>query len=147
VDSPISLADGYQSGSLEDGCPAENKGDDRDKSDVPEGRSAQQTVESMTISLHKCLWNPIELSGCTSTSDSRDENTETHMLKFCEPTPGQPNSSDLECSEDMDINARIQAAVKKMNKLDTILEKQCLKEKAVKKQGREIRAMLWEELQ
>ncbi|XP_063015410.1 fibrous sheath-interacting protein 1 isoform X1 [Melospiza melodia melodia] len=170
VDSPISLADGYQSGSLEDGCPAENKGDDRDKSDVPEGRSAQQTVESMTISLHKCLWNPIKLSGCTSTSDSRDENTEAHMLKFCEPTPGQPSnaksdttsqtlksceispektadSSDLECSEDMDISARIQAAVKKMNKLDTILEKQCLKEKAVKKQGREIRAMLWEELQ
>ncbi|KAM3670378.1 fibrous sheath-interacting protein 1 [Ammospiza maritima maritima] len=170
VDSPISLADGYQRGSLEDGCPAENKGDDRDKSDVPEVRSDQQTVESMTISLHKCLWNPIELSGCTSTSDSRDENTETHMLKFCEPTLGQPSnaksdttsqtlksceispektadSSDLECSEDMDINARIQAAVKKMNKLDTILEKQCLKEKAVKKQGREIRAMLWEELQ
>ncbi|XP_054131840.1 fibrous sheath-interacting protein 1 isoform X2 [Melozone crissalis] len=169
VDSPISLADGYQNGSLEDGCPAENKGDDRDKSDVQEVRTDQQTVESMTISLHKCLWNPIELSGCTSTSDSRDENTETQMLKFCEPTPGQPSnaksdttsqtlkscetspektdSSDLECSEDMDINARIQAAVKKMNKLDTILEKQCLKEKAVKKQGRELRAMLWEELQ
>ncbi|XP_054371288.1 fibrous sheath-interacting protein 1 [Molothrus ater] len=170
VDSPISLADGYQSGSLEDGCPAENKGDDRDKSDVQEVRTDQPTGESMTISLHKCLWNPIELSGCTSTSDSRDESTETHMLKFCEPCPGQPSnaksdttsqtfkscetspektadSSDLECSEDMDINAQIQAAMKKMNKLDTILEKQCFKEKAVKKQGREMRAMLWEELQ
>ncbi|XP_077036465.1 fibrous sheath-interacting protein 1 isoform X4 [Agelaius phoeniceus] len=170
VDSPINLADGYQSGSLEDGCPAENKGDDRDKSDVQEVRTDQPTVESMTISLHKCLWNPIELSGCTTTSDSRDESTETHMLKFCEPSPGQPSnaksdttsqtlkscetspekpadSSDLECSEDMDINAQIQAAIKKMNKLDTILEKQCFKEKAIKKQGREMRAMLWEELQ
>ncbi|NWZ07914.1 FSIP1 protein, partial [Agelaius phoeniceus] len=57
------------------------------------------------------------------------------------------DSSDLECSEDMDINAQIQAAIKKMNKLDTILEKQCFKEKAIKKQGREMRAMLWEELQ
>ncbi|XP_071283153.1 fibrous sheath-interacting protein 1 isoform X4 [Agelaius tricolor] len=170
VDSPISLADGYQSGSLEDGCPTENKGDDRDKSDVQEVRTDQPTVESMTISLHKCLWNPIELSGCTTTSDSRDESTETHTLKFCEPSPGQSSnaksdttsqtlkscetspekpadSSDLECSEDMDINAQIQAAIKKMNKLDTILEKQCFKEKAVKKQGREMRAMLWEELQ
>ncbi|KAL9849280.1 LOW QUALITY PROTEIN: fibrous sheath-interacting protein 1 [Geothlypis trichas] len=170
VDSPISLADGYQSGSLEDGCPAENTGDDRDKSDVQEVRTDQQTVESMTISLHKCLWNAIELSGFTSTSDSQDESTETHMLKFCEPSPGQPSnaksdttsqtlkscetspekpadSSDLECSEDMDINAQIQAAIKQMNTLDTILEKQCFKEKAVKKQGREMRAMFWEELQ
>ncbi|NWR19126.1 FSIP1 protein, partial [Emberiza fucata] len=57
------------------------------------------------------------------------------------------DSSDLECSEDMDINAQIQAAIKKMNKLDTILEKQCFKEKAVKRQGREMRARLWKELQ
>ncbi|NXQ67796.1 FSIP1 protein, partial [Quiscalus mexicanus] len=160
VDSPISLADGYQSGSLEDGCPAENKGDDRDKSDVQEVRTDQPTGESMTISLHKCLWNPIELSGCTSTSDSRDESTETHMLKFCEPSPGQPSNAKSDTTSqtlkscetspekpDMDINAQIQAAIKKMNKLDTILEKQCFKEKAVKKQGREMRAMLWEELQ
>ncbi|NXO62852.1 FSIP1 protein, partial [Phainopepla nitens] len=42
---------------------------------------------------------------------------------------------------------QIQAAIKKMNKLDTILEKQRLKEKVVKKQGKEMRAMLWEELQ
>lgn len=53
----------------------------------------------------------------------------------------------MEYPEDMDIDARIQAAIRKMNKLDTILEKRCFKEKAVKKQGREMRAMLWEELQ
>ncbi|XP_068049195.1 fibrous sheath-interacting protein 1 isoform X3 [Anomalospiza imberbis] len=163
------LADGYQRGSLEDGCPAENKGDDRDKSDVQEIRTDQQTVESMTFSLHKCLWNPNELSGCSSNSDSRDESTETQtskiyelspgqpnnaksdvtsqILKSCEPSPGKPDSSDLECSEDTDINAHIQAAIKKMNKLDTILEKQCFKEKVVKKRGREMRAMLWKELQ
>ncbi|NXV03138.1 FSIP1 protein, partial [Cettia cetti] len=88
-----------------------------------------------------------------SNSDSGDESTETQMLKFCEPSPGQPNNaksadcSDLECSEDTDIDAQIQAAIKKMNKLDTILEKQCFKEKMVKKQGKEMRAKLWEELQ
>lgn len=53
----------------------------------------------------------------------------------------------MECSEDTDINAQIQAAIKEMNKLDTILEQQRFKEKVVKKQGREMRAMLWEELQ
>ncbi|NWZ63130.1 FSIP1 protein, partial [Acrocephalus arundinaceus] len=50
-------------------------------------------------------------------------------------------------SEDTDIDAQIQAAIKKMNKLDTILEKQRFKEKVVKKQGKEMRAMLWEKLQ
>lgn len=53
----------------------------------------------------------------------------------------------MECSEDTDRNAQIQAAIKEMNKLDTILEQQRFKEKVVKKQGREMRAMLWEELQ
>ncbi|NWY09015.1 FSIP1 protein, partial [Aphelocoma coerulescens] len=88
-----------------------------------------------------------------SNSDSGDESTETQMLKFCEPSTGKPgntksdNSSDLKYSEDTDINAQIQAAIKKMNKLDTILEKQRIKEKVIKKQGKEMRAMLWEELQ
>ncbi|NWV96941.1 FSIP1 protein, partial [Machaerirhynchus nigripectus] len=154
VDSPVSLADSSQRGSLEDCCPAENKGDDRDKSDVQEVRTDQQTTEeSMTIFLQKCLWNPNELSGCSSNSDSGDESTESQMSKFCEPSPGKPgnpksdNSSNLKCSEDTDIDAQIQAAIKKMNKLDTILEKQRIKEKVIKKQGKEMRAMLWEELQ
>ncbi|NXI78680.1 FSIP1 protein, partial [Rhipidura dahli] len=154
VDSPVSLADSYQRGSIEDCCPAENKGDERDKSDVQEVRTDEQTaVDRMTIFLQRCLWNSNELSGCSSNSDSGDESTETQMSKFCEPSPGKPgntqsdNSSDLKCSEDTDINAQIQAAVKKMNKLDTILEKQHIKEKVVKKQGKEMRAMLWEELQ
>ncbi|NWY45639.1 FSIP1 protein, partial [Sylvia atricapilla] len=57
------------------------------------------------------------------------------------------DSSEFECSEDTDLDAQIQAAIKKMNKLDTILEKQRFKEKVVKNQGKEMRAMLWEELQ
>ncbi|XP_023784092.1 fibrous sheath-interacting protein 1 isoform X1 [Cyanistes caeruleus] len=148
IDSPDSLPDGYRRGSLEDCCPAENKGDDRDKSEVEELRTDQQIVASTTTSLQKCLWNPDELSGCSSISDSGDESTETQMLKFFEPSPGQrTDSSDLEYSEDAVTNAQIQAAIKKMNKLDTILEEQHFKEKVVKKQGREMRAMLWEELQ
>ncbi|NXO34651.1 FSIP1 protein, partial [Locustella ochotensis] len=158
VDSTVSLPDGYQRGSLEDCCPAENKGDDREKSDVLEVRTDQQTVESTTISLQKCLWNPDELSGCSSNSDSGDESAETQMSKFCEPSQGQPSNgkSDVtlqtlkSCEPSPgkpDIDAQIQAAIKKMNKLDAILEKQRLKEKVVKKQGKEMRAMLWEELQ
>ncbi|NWU17219.1 FSIP1 protein, partial [Cephalopterus ornatus] len=146
VDSLVSLADGYQKGSVEDCCPAENK---REKSDVQEVRTDQQTtVESTTFSLQKCIQNPSELSGCSSNSHSGD--TETRTLKFCEPSQGKPSnakSANLKCSEDRDVDPQIQAAVKQMNKLDTILEKQHLKEKAIKKQGKEMRAVLWEELQ
>ncbi|NXE87977.1 FSIP1 protein, partial [Menura novaehollandiae] len=88
-----------------------------------------------------------------SNSVSGDDSAERQTSKFCEPSPGKPgnaksdNSSDLKCSENTDISIQIQAAIKKMNKLDTILEKQRFKEKVIKKQGEEMRAMLWEELQ
>ncbi|KFO12755.1 hypothetical protein N312_01586, partial [Balearica regulorum gibbericeps] len=127
VESPVSLAGSYQRGSLEDCYPEENKGDDREKSDVKEVRTYQQTaVESMTF-LQKCILNPNELSGCISNSDSGDDNTETQTLKFCEPSQEKlsnakaANSSNLEYSEGPDVDPQIQAAVKKMNKLDTIL--------------------------
>ncbi|NWV66781.1 FSIP1 protein, partial [Malurus elegans] len=147
VDLPVTLADGYQRGSLEDCCPAESKGDDRDKAEV--GKAQQTTMESTTISPQECLQNPNEFSN----SDSEDESTETQTLKSCYPSTGKPgnaksdNSSNLKCSEDTDRNSLIQAAIKKMKKLDTILEKQRSQEKVIKKQGKEMRAKLWEELQ
>nr|XP_021143016.1 fibrous sheath-interacting protein 1 isoform X1 [Columba livia]XP_021143017.1 fibrous sheath-interacting protein 1 isoform X1 [Columba livia]XP_021143018.1 fibrous sheath-interacting protein 1 isoform X1 [Columba livia]XP_021143019.1 fibrous sheath-interacting protein 1 isoform X1 [Columba livia]XP_021143020.1 fibrous sheath-interacting protein 1 isoform X1 [Columba livia]XP_021143021.1 fibrous sheath-interacting protein 1 isoform X1 [Columba livia] len=114
-DSPVSLAASYQRGSLEDGCPEENK-------------------------------------GFISSSDSGDESTETQTSKFCEPSQGTlslaeaANSSNLEYSEETDVDPHVQAAIKKMKKLDTILAKKHFKERAIKKQGKEIRAKLWEEL-
>lgn len=52
----------------------------------------------------------------------------------------------MEYSEETDVDPQIQAAIKKMKKLDTILAKKHFKERAIKKQGKEIRAKLWEEL-
>ncbi|KFP12091.1 Fibrous sheath-interacting protein 1, partial [Egretta garzetta] len=111
VDSPVSLAVSHQRGSLRDCCPEENKGDDREKSDVKEVRTDQQTT----------------VERCISNSDSGDDSTETQTLKFCEPFQGElsntkaANSSNLEDSEETDVDPQIQAAIKKMNKLDTIL--------------------------
>ncbi|XP_068255891.1 LOW QUALITY PROTEIN: fibrous sheath-interacting protein 1 [Nyctibius grandis] len=154
VDSLVSLAGSHQRGSLEDCCPEENKSDDGEKSDVKEVRTDQQTaVESTTFFLQKCILNSNELSGCISHSDSGDDSTETQTLKFCEPSQGRlsnakaANSSNLEYSEETDVDPQIQAAIKKMNRLDTILAKKHFKERAVKKQGKEMRAKLWEELQ
>ncbi|KFQ86423.1 Fibrous sheath-interacting protein 1, partial [Phoenicopterus ruber ruber] len=128
VDSPVSLSGSHQRGGLEDCCPEENKGDDIEKSDVKEVRTDQQTtVESTTFFLQKCMLNPNKLSGCISNSDSGDDSTETQTSKFCEPSQGKlsnakaANSSNLEDSEQTDVDPQIQAAIKKMNKLDTIL--------------------------
>ncbi|NXE75229.1 FSIP1 protein, partial [Cochlearius cochlearius] len=137
VDSPVSLAVRHQRGSLGNCCPEENKGDDREKSDFKEVRTDQQTT----------------VERCISNSDSGDDSTETQTLKFCEPSQGElsnakaANSSNLEDSEETDVDPQIQAAIKKMNKLDTILAKKHFKERAIKKQGKEMRAKLWEELQ
>ncbi|NXN29899.1 FSIP1 protein, partial [Nycticryphes semicollaris] len=137
VDLPVSLAGSYQRGNLEDCCQEENKGDDREKSDVKEVRTDQQTT----------------MEGYMSNSDSGDDSTETQTSKFCEPSKAKlhnakaANFSNSEYSEQRDADPQIQAAIKKMNKLDTILAKKCFKERAIKKQGKEMRAKLWEELQ
>ncbi|XP_061854558.1 fibrous sheath-interacting protein 1 isoform X2 [Colius striatus] len=122
VESSITLTGSHQRGSLEDGCPEENK-------------------EHM------------------SNSDSGDNSSETQTLQFCEPPEGKPcnakaglflstaNSSNLEYSEETDVDPQIQAAIKRMNKLDTILAKKQFKERTIKKQGKQMRAKLWEELQ
>ncbi|NXK08533.1 FSIP1 protein, partial [Herpetotheres cachinnans] len=150
VDSPVSLAASHQRGSLEDCCPEENKGDDREKSDVTKVRAEQQTiVESTTFFLQMCILNP----RCISDSDSGDDSTGTQTLEFCEPSQGKlsnakaANSFNLEYSEETDVDPQIQAAIKKMNKLDKILAKKIFKERAIKKKGKEMRAKLWEELQ
>ncbi|NXJ59977.1 FSIP1 protein, partial [Rostratula benghalensis] len=144
VDSPVSLPGSYQRGHLEDCCPEENKGDDREKFDVKEVRTDQQTTMEAAF---------LCFSGYMSNSDSGDDSTETHTSKFCEPSKGKlhnvkaANSSNFEYSEQRNADPQIQAAIKKMNKLDTILAKKRFKERAIKKQGKEMRAKLWEELQ
>nr|XP_009930119.1 PREDICTED: fibrous sheath-interacting protein 1 [Opisthocomus hoazin] len=154
VGSPVSLAGSHQRGSLEDCCPEGNKGDDREKSEVEEVRTDQQTtVESTTFFLQNCILNPDELSGCICNPDSGDDSTESQTSKFCEPSQGKRSnakaaiSDNLEDSEGTDVDPQIQAAIKIMNKLDTMLAKKHSKERAIKKQGKEMRAKLWEELQ
>ncbi|XP_068018980.1 fibrous sheath-interacting protein 1 [Melanerpes formicivorus] len=124
------------------------------QSDHKEGRAEQQaTVESTAFSLQKCALGPSQLSGCISSSDSGDESTETQTSELCElpqgdlSSAGAANPSSLEYSEETDADPLIQAAIRRMNKLDTILAKKHLKERAIKKQGKEMRAKLWEELQ
>ncbi|NXL88173.1 FSIP1 protein, partial [Alectura lathami] len=147
VDSPVSLGVSHQR-SLEGCCPEENKGDDRGKSDAEEVRTDLQAAVESTTFFQECVLNP----RCGSTSDSGDDSTEMQTSKFCEASQGNTshtkdaNSSKLEDSEEIGGDPQIQAAIRKMNKLDTILAEKRLKERAVKKQGMEMRTKLWDEL-
>ncbi|NWX85734.1 FSIP1 protein, partial [Nothoprocta pentlandii] len=145
VDSPVSLTSNQQRHC----CPEENKDENGEKSGIKRIKTAKQTsVENITFTLQEFIQNPNELSGSICNSDSGDDGVEK-TSKFCEPSQGKKktNSSSLEDSEQAAVDPLIQAAIKKMNKLDTILAKKHLKERAIKKQGKEMRAKLWEELQ
>lgn len=139
VDSPVSLGV-YHRRSLEGCCPEENRGDGGQNSDIKE-------VERVTF-FQECVLDPRYVSN----SDSGDDNTEAQTSVSCEPSQGktrnakEANSSKLLDSEEAEGDPQIQAAIKKMHKLDTILAKRHVKERAVKKQGKEMRAKLWEEL-
>ncbi|XP_035395782.1 fibrous sheath-interacting protein 1 isoform X1 [Cygnus atratus] len=147
VDSPVSLGGSHQR-NLEDCSPEKNKGDGRRQSDTKEVRTDQQTsVESVSFFFQKRVLNPNE-SGCVSNSDSGDDSAETQTSKFCEPSQEKiTNSSKLEDSEETEGDPQIQAAIRKMKKLDAILAKKRFKESTIKKHGKEMRTKLWEELQ
>ncbi|XP_072193735.1 fibrous sheath-interacting protein 1 isoform X1 [Excalfactoria chinensis] len=120
------------------------------ESSLPKVDSPVSLGVSHQRSLEDCC--PEENKGYVSNSDSADGDTETQTSVFCEPSQGkisnakEANSSKLLDSEEAEGDPQIQAAIRKMNKLDTILAKKHIKERAVKKQGKEMRAKLWEEL-
>ncbi|XP_066496379.1 fibrous sheath-interacting protein 1 isoform X2 [Tiliqua scincoides] len=57
------------------------------------------------------------------------------------------SSTKLKDSKDRDIDPLLQKAIKKMKRLDQILATKQSHEKAIKKQGRELKTKLWEEFQ
>lgn len=56
-------------------------------------------------------------------------------------------SANLDDSKEKGVDLLILKAIKKMKRLDQILANKQSQERAVKKQGRELRAKLWEEFQ
>lgn len=57
------------------------------------------------------------------------------------------SSAKLEDSKEKDVDPLLQKAIKKMKRLDQILATKQSHEKAIKKQGREMKRKLWEEFQ
>ncbi|KFV78215.1 Fibrous sheath-interacting protein 1, partial [Struthio camelus australis] len=123
VDSPVGLTSNHQRDRLDYCYPEENK-DDREKSDIKRIRTAKQnSAENITLTFQEYIQNPNELSGSISNSDSGDDSAEIQTFKFSEPSQGKKitNSSNSKDSEETEVDPQIQAAIRKMNKLDTIL--------------------------
>ncbi|XP_063146040.1 fibrous sheath-interacting protein 1 isoform X2 [Candoia aspera] len=90
----------------------------------------------------------------SSSADSEDDCAEKKLFcssasqnKLVEPQKVTFSSANLDNSKEKGIDPLILKAIKKMKRLDQILANKQSQERAVKKQGREMRAKLWEELQ
>ncbi|XP_015277668.1 PREDICTED: fibrous sheath-interacting protein 1 [Gekko japonicus] len=90
---------------------------------------------------------PTYISG---SADSEDDGAES-KLSSCSNVPQDKQAKlhrvKLEDSKESKVDCLIQQAIEKMKRLDQILANKQSQEKAVKKQGKEMRTKLWEELQ
>uniref|UniRef100_A0A8C5WQJ0 Fibrous sheath-interacting protein 1 n=1 Tax=Laticauda laticaudata TaxID=8630 RepID=A0A8C5WQJ0_LATLA len=90
----------------------------------------------------------------SSSVDSEDDFAENKLScssasqnKPVEPQKVTSRSANLDDSKEKGVDLLILKAIKKMKRLDQILANKQSQERAVKKQGRELRAKLWEEFQ
>ncbi|KAG8126202.1 hypothetical protein E2320_021365, partial [Naja naja] len=90
----------------------------------------------------------------SSSVDSEDDFAENKhscssasQNKPVEPQKVTSRSANLDDSKEKSVDLLILKAIKKMKRLDQILANKQSQERAVKKQGRELRAKLWEEFQ
>ncbi|XP_019374527.1 PREDICTED: fibrous sheath-interacting protein 1 isoform X2 [Gavialis gangeticus] len=109
-------------------------------------RTLQQTMEEETTCIFQQMQNS-ELSEYISSSDSGEDCAETEPPNLNEASQEQLTNVKEEVCEEKDVDPKIQEAIRKMNKLDKILAKKQSQERTIKKQGREMRTKLWEELQ
>ncbi|KAJ6667268.1 hypothetical protein lerEdw1_017246 [Lerista edwardsae] len=97
-----------------------------------------------TNQVHECILSSVDSeddcaeeipSGCSTVN--RDEVVKLQAVNFTK----------LEDSKERDVDPLLQKAIKKMKRLDQILATKQSHEKAIKKQGREMKTKLWEEFQ
>uniref|UniRef100_A0A7M4FN13 Fibrous sheath-interacting protein 1 n=1 Tax=Crocodylus porosus TaxID=8502 RepID=A0A7M4FN13_CROPO len=123
-----------------------NQDNSREKYKTQKMRTLQQTMEEETTCIFQQMQNS-ELSEYISSSDSGEDCVETEPPNLNEASQEMLTNVKEEVSEEKDVDPKIQEAIRKMNKLDKILAKKQSQERTIKKQGREMRTKLWEELQ
>ncbi|XP_025053531.1 fibrous sheath-interacting protein 1 isoform X5 [Alligator sinensis] len=126
--------------------PEENQYDSRVKYKTQKMSTLQQTMEEETTCIFQQMQNS-ELSEYISSSDSGEDCVETEPPNLNKASQEQSSNVKEELSEEKDVDPKIEEAIRKMNKLDKILAKKQSQERTIKKQGREMRTKLWEELQ
>ncbi|XP_059578986.1 fibrous sheath-interacting protein 1 isoform X5 [Alligator mississippiensis] len=126
--------------------PEGNQYDSRVKYKTQKMSTLQQTMEEETTCIFQQMQNS-ELSEYISSSDSGEDCVETEPPNLNKASQEQSSNVKEEVSEEKDVDPKIEEAIRKMNKLDKILAKKQSQERTIKKQGREMRTKLWEELQ
>ncbi|XP_013926032.1 PREDICTED: fibrous sheath-interacting protein 1 [Thamnophis sirtalis] len=116
---------------------------------------SEQIFEEKTCDFHLVGQHTNQVAEHSSSSvDSEDDFAENKLSsssasqnKPVEPQKVTSRSANLDDSKEKDVDLLILKAIKKMKRLDQILANKQSRERAVKKQGRELRTKLWEEFQ
>ncbi|XP_025025763.1 fibrous sheath-interacting protein 1 [Python bivittatus] len=118
-------------------------------------RLSEQISEEKTDDFQQVVQHTNQVAEYSSSSvDSEDDCAENKLCcssasqnKLVEPQKVTFSSANLDDSKEKSIDPLILKAIKKMKRLDQILANKQSQERAVKRQGREMRAKLWEEFQ
>ncbi|XP_067414124.1 fibrous sheath-interacting protein 1 isoform X2 [Emydura macquarii macquarii] len=127
----------------------EDKDDDNEKHETKKMRTSPQTSEGeINCIFQQQMQSANERPEYVSSSvGSEDECTETQASKFNKASEWKLTNVKEENTEEKNVDPQIREAIKRMNKLDKILAKKQSRERAIVKQGREVRTKLWKELQ
>ncbi|XP_054827842.1 fibrous sheath-interacting protein 1 isoform X2 [Eublepharis macularius] len=87
------------------------------------------------------------IPGSTDSEDNCAESKPSSCSSAPQDKRAKLQTAKLEDSKESNVDPLIQQAIKKMKRLDQILANKQSQEKAIKKQGKEMRTKLWEELQ
>ncbi|XP_060117218.1 LOW QUALITY PROTEIN: fibrous sheath-interacting protein 1 [Heteronotia binoei] len=126
----------------EDGSKENDNGNEEEYKTKRMNISGGVSEEKTMGTFQQLMQNTVQVTG---SADSEDDCAESKPSSYS--SIPQDKHVNLEDSKGSDVDCLIQQAIEKMKRLDQILANKQSQEKAVKKQGKEMRTKLWEELQ
>ncbi|KAF7251451.1 Fibrous sheath-interacting protein 1 [Varanus komodoensis] len=135
----------------------ENYGEIGEEYGIKKLKTSDETFEGKTNSSHQLVIQSLNQvkEYSSSSADSEDDCIESRLSccsqvsqnKLAKLQKVTTSPSNLEDTKERDVDSLILKAVQKMKRLDKILANKLSQERAIKKQGREMRRKLWEEFQ
>nr|XP_056708191.1 fibrous sheath-interacting protein 1 [Euleptes europaea] len=101
----------------------------------------------MDSTLQQLIQTTTQVKGPADSEDDCAESKGSSCSNVPQDEQAELQTVNLEDSKESNVDRLIQQAIEKMKRLDQILASKLSHEKAIKKQGKEMRTKLWEELQ